>query len=115
MSGAQTLREVEFISDALMPAAGVELLDVGCGYGRHAIELVQRGFAVTGLDLSLPLLIRAADEAQRRALSVNFVHADMRAMAFEKQFDGAYCMLTSFCNFDEDNTIRVAARLVRDV
>ena len=30
----------------------LEILDVGCGHGRHAIELVQRGFNVTGLDLS---------------------------------------------------------------
>ena len=50
-------------------APGAEILDIACGYGRHAIELVQRGYNVTGLDLSLPLLIRAADESQRRALS----------------------------------------------
>ena len=70
--------------DALRRRAGAEILDIACGYGRHAIELVQRGYNVTGLDLSLPLLIRAADESQRRALSVNFVHADMREMAFEE-------------------------------
>ncbi len=109
----QTLREVEFISDALRIGAGAEILDIACGYGRHAIELVQRGYNVTGLDLSLPLLIRAADEAQRRALSVNFVHADMREMAFEKQFDGAYSMLTSFGYFDEDTNLRVAERIGR--
>jgi SAM-dependent methyltransferase len=109
----QTVREVEFISDALRLAPGTELLDIGCGYGRHAIELVQRGFVVTGLDLSLPLLIRAADEAQRRALSVNFVHADMREMTFEKQFDGAYSMLTSFGYFDEESNLRVAERISR--
>jgi SAM-dependent methyltransferase len=113
MRADQTLREVEFISNALQADAGAEILDVGCGYGRHAIELVQRGFNVTGLDLSLPLLIRAADEAQRRALSVNFVHADMREMAFEKQFDGAYSMLTSFGYFDEETNLRVAERIGR--
>jgi SAM-dependent methyltransferase len=113
MRADQTLREVEFISNALQSDQGAEILDVGCGYGRHAIELVQRGFNVTGLDLSLPLLIRAADEAQRRALSVNFVHADMREMAFEKQFDGAYSMLTSFGYFDEETNLRVAERIGR--
>jgi SAM-dependent methyltransferase len=113
MRADQTLREVEFISDALRVGQGAEILDIACGYGRHAIELVQRGYNVTGLDLSLPLLIRAADEAQRRALSVNFVHADMREMAFEKQFDGAYSMLTSFGYFDEDTNLRVAERIGR--
>jgi len=115
MRADQTLREVEFISNALQAEPGAEILDVGCGYGRHAIELVQRGFNVTGLDLSLPLLIRAADEAQRRALSVNFVHADMREMSFEKQFDGAYSMLTSFGYFDEETNLRVAERIGRSL
>jgi SAM-dependent methyltransferase len=109
----QTLREVEFITETLRLTPGQEVLDVACGYGRHAIELVQRGISVTGLDLSLPLLIRAADEAQRRALSVNFVHADMREMAFERQFDGAYSMLTSFGYFDEETNLRVAERIAR--
>jgi SAM-dependent methyltransferase len=113
MRADQTLREVEFISSALETPAGAEILDVGCGYGRHAIELVQRGYSVTGLDLSLPLLIRAADEAQRRGLAVNFVHADMREMSFEKQFAGAYSMLTSFGYFDEETNLRVAERIGR--
>jgi SAM-dependent methyltransferase len=113
MRADQTLREVEFISEALRIGAGAEILDIACGYGRHAIELVQRGYNVTGLDLSLPLLLRAADESKRRALSVNFVHADMREMAFEKQFEGAYSMLTSFGYFDEDTNLRVAERIGR--
>jgi SAM-dependent methyltransferase len=113
MSADQTLREVEFIEASLDVKPGGQVLDVGCGYGRHAIELVQRGLDVTGLDLSLPLLLRAADEAQKRAMSVNFVHADMREMAFEKQFDGVYCMLTSFGYFDEETNLRVAEGIAR--
>jgi SAM-dependent methyltransferase len=113
MSADQTLREVEFIEGSLGLRQGSRVLDIGCGYGRHAIELVQRGLDVTGLDLSLPLLIRAADEAQKRAMSVNFVHADMREMAFEQQFDGAYSMLTSFGYFDEEANLRVAEGIAR--
>jgi SAM-dependent methyltransferase len=113
MSADQTLREVEFIEESLGVKPGGQVLDVGCGYGRHAIELVQRGLDVTGLDLSLPLLLRAADEAQTRAMSVNFVHADMREMAFDKQFDGVYAMLTSFGYFDEETNLKVAEGIAR--
>jgi SAM-dependent methyltransferase len=109
----QTAREVAFIEGSLEPSPGAELLDVACGHGRHAIELAQKGYKVTGLDLSLPLLIRAADDAQRRAVSVNFVHADMREIAFERQFDAATCMLTSFGYFDEDTNLRVAEGIAR--
>jgi SAM-dependent methyltransferase len=113
MTPEQTLREVSFIRDALGPPPDGQVLDVGCGYGRHAIELGHRGLRVTGIDLSLPLLIRAADESQRRALSVNFVHADMREMAFDGQFDGAYCVLTTFGYFDEETNLRVASSICR--
>lgn len=113
MTPEQTLREVDFIENSLSPEKGARVLDVGCGYGRHSIELVQRGLAVTGLDLSLPLLIRAADEAQKRALSVNFVHSDMRGLAFDREFDSAYCMLTSFGYFDEETNAKVAEGMAR--
>ena len=113
MTAQQTLRETAFIEEALSSPPDGELLDIGCGYGRHAIELGQRGFRVTGLDLSLPLLIRAADEAQRRGLSVNFVHADMREMTYDSQFAAAYCVLTSFGYFDEETNLRVASSICR--
>jgi SAM-dependent methyltransferase len=113
MTAEQTLREVAFIKEFLVPPPDGHVLDVACGYGRHAIELSQRGLKVTGLDLSLPLLIRAADESQRRSLSVNFVHADMREMAFDGQFDGAYCVLSSFGYFDEETNLKVASAICR--
>jgi SAM-dependent methyltransferase len=46
-------------------------------------------------------------------LSVNFVHADMREMAYDSQFDAAYCVLTSFGYFDEETNLRVATSICR--
>ena len=113
MTPDQTAREASFIRDALSPPKGGEVLDLACGYGRHALELTQQGLHLTGLDLSLPLLIRAADDAQRRGLAVNFVHADMREMTFNSQFDAAYCVLSSFGYFDEETNLRVASAACR--
>jgi SAM-dependent methyltransferase len=109
----QTAREVTFIREALSPPTGGEVLDLACGYGRHALDLAQTGLRMTGLDLSLPLLIRAADAAQRRGLAVNFVHADMREMSFDGRFDAAYCVLSSFGYFDEATNLRVASGICR--
>jgi SAM-dependent methyltransferase len=108
MTPRQTHREADFIEASLGVPKGGALLDLGCGYGRHALELAARGYQVVGLDLSLPLLIRAADEAQRRGLNVNFVHGDMRELTFEEQFDAAYCLLTTFGYFDDDTNRKVA-------
>jgi len=113
LTPAQTQREAGFVTDSLELQPGAHLLDIACGYGRHAMELSARGFQVTGLDLSLALLIRAADEAQRRGLRVNFVHGDMREMNFEEPFDGAYSLGTSFGYFDDETNRKVAGGLAR--
>ncbi len=55
-----TVGEVDFILDELSVPAGASILDVGCGTGRHSIELARRGYDVTGLDLSAQMLARAA-------------------------------------------------------
>ncbi|MBI5478119.1 MAG: class I SAM-dependent methyltransferase [Deltaproteobacteria bacterium] len=104
-----------FLEEGLGLTREMHVLDVGCGWGRHAMELASRGYRVTGIDLSLALLIRAADEAQRRGLQVNFVHGDMRELAFDDPFDAAYCMGTSFGFFDDDSNRKVAQGLAQVV
>jgi SAM-dependent methyltransferase len=108
-----TQREAAFLVDALAVKPGHHILDVGCGYGRHAMELAARGFHVTALDLSLALLLRGADEAQRRGLSINFVHGDMRDMTFENQFEGAFCVFSTFGFFDDEMNKKVASYIAR--
>jgi SAM-dependent methyltransferase len=113
MTAAQTRREARFIEDSLGVTPGGALLDAGCGYGRHCMELAARGYRLVGLDLSLPLLLRAADEAQRRGLSINFVHGDLRELVFEESFDGAYCLFSTFGYFDDDSNRRVLDGVAR--
>ncbi|MCC6746285.1 MAG: methyltransferase domain-containing protein [Deltaproteobacteria bacterium] len=108
-----TGQEVDFIEETLQPAPDSEILDLGCGAGRHAIELAGRGYRVTGYDLSLPLLIRAADDAQRRNLQVNFVHSDFRELGFDAQFDATFCLGTSFGYFDDDTNRKMIVRVNR--
>src|SRR5439155_13752289 len=97
-----TQAEAEFVIDTMNLAAGAQVLDLGCGYGRHAMELAARGFHVVGLDLSTPLLVRGGEEANRRGLTINFVRGDMRELDFDGQFDGAYCLFSTFGYFDDE-------------
>ena len=108
-----TQAEARFVTDAIAAAPGAQVLDVGCGYGRHAMELAARGFHVVGLDSSLPLLLRGADEAQRRGLSINFVHGDMRELTFDSQFDAAYCLFSTFGYFDDETNKKTAQNISR--
>jgi SAM-dependent methyltransferase len=113
ISDEQISGEADFIEDSLGVAKGAMILDLACGTGRHAIELTRRGYQVVGYDLSLPMLARAADEAQDRNQKLNFVQGDMREMTFEETFDGIYSWNTSFGFFEEDKNAQVVGRVHR--
>ncbi len=108
-----TQSEAEFVIDAMSLSPGAQVLDVGCGYGRHAMELAARGFHVVGLDLSTPLLVRGGEEAHRRGLEINFVRGDMRELDFEGQFDAAYCLFSTFGYFDDETNKRTVSNIAR--
>lgn len=101
---ALTRSEVDFIEQALGLRADAALLDVACGGGRHALELARRGYAVEGVDASAALVGHATRRAHAEALRARFVHADMRALAYERQFDAALVMNSSLGFFaDAEN------------
>jgi SAM-dependent methyltransferase len=106
-------RQCDFIEQTLGLEKGATILDVGCGLGLHAVELASRGYLIVGLDLSLPMLSRAADEAQDRGLKMNFLHADMREMTFDGAFDAVLCWGTTFGYFDDETNREVVERLYR--
>jgi len=87
-----TLREVDFLLEELSLPSGGSILDVGCGTGRHAIELAKRGYAVTGIDLSSGMLARAADAAKAACVNVQWVHADATRFTLPGRYDGAICL-----------------------
>ena len=108
-----TQAEAEFVINAMNLAPGAQVLDLGCGYGRHAMELAARGFHVVGLDLSTPLLVRGGEEAHRRGLTINFVRGDMRELDFDAQFDCAYCLFSTFGYFDDETNKKTLQNVAR--
>src|SRR5258705_307498 len=78
---AQTRREVDFLLRALRPAPGARILDVPCGYGRHAAALARRGFRVVGVDLSRAMIAEARRRFAERP-RLTFVRGDMRRRPF---------------------------------
>jgi len=107
----QVSKQCDFILASLGLERGSTILDVGCGLGLHAVELTVRGYLVVGLDLSLPMVTRAAEEAQYRGLKINFLHADIRQIEFEGAFDAVICMGTTFGFFDDESNRDVLLRL----
>jgi len=87
-----TIEEVEFIIKELKLPAGSHILDVGCGTGRHSIELARRGYKMTGVDISTGMLNEARRGAARAGVKIDLIHADAVEFISEKEFDAAICI-----------------------
>jgi len=79
-----TNNEVSFLVDALGLESGSRVLDVGCGPGRHAYALAERGIEVVGVDISERFVELATRSAPPGA---TFRRLDARALPFDGEFD----------------------------
>lgn len=107
---------------------GARVLDVPCGFGRHALVLARCGYRVTGVDISPELLAQAravcsgASQGLRRGIVAHlpgatkrsrpprvpeFIRGDMRRLRFRGQFDLVLNLFTSFGYFGDRGDQRV--------
>jgi len=87
-----TAAEADFIVKHLELQPPARILDVGCGTGRHSVELSRRGYRVTGLDLSGGMLAQARKAAHAAGVEVTWIQADATAFVLAPQFDAAICL-----------------------
>jgi malonyl-CoA O-methyltransferase len=92
---------------------GLEVVDLGCGTGRHAITLAAAGARVTAVDFSESML--ASARAKPGAADVRFVVHDLRRpLPFpEAAFDLVLCCLVLEHIGDLDGFFREVARVCR--
>jgi SAM-dependent methyltransferase len=83
----KTGSEVDRVLSILQPSGSERILDLGCGTGRHSLELARRGFSVVGVELLEANVEVAKASAVAEGLDVEFVQADLRELAFEDEFD----------------------------
>src|SRR4029434_8542781 len=96
--------EVDFAARVLGLRRGARVLDVPCGFGRHAGELARRGYTAVGVDLS-PLMLREARKAHRERNRLQFIQNDMRRLSYRAEFDAVICLFTSFGYFSERENV----------
>jgi 2-polyprenyl-3-methyl-5-hydroxy-6-metoxy-1,4-benzoquinol methylase len=113
-----TTGEVDFVELELEGDRRRPILDIGCGTGRHAIELARRGYRVTGFDLSEGQLRLAREKAAAAGVTVEFHRHDATEPHFRDAFDAAIMFCEgafSLMETDEKNfaILRHAAAALR--
>lgn len=91
----RTERELDEIV-ALVGALDVDVLDVGCGFGRHAVALAARGARVTAIDPSGAMVDAARAAATAAGQSIDVAQTDAVGLAAVERFDLAISLFTSF-------------------
>lgn len=107
---------VGFMERVLDLRKGAKVLDLGCAFAYHSIELVRRGYDVTGLEWSEPFLEEARRRAAEASVSVRLIHGDMTQMAFDKEFDAVVLWGNTFGMFSHEenvNTLRGIKRALK--
>jgi SAM-dependent methyltransferase len=98
----------------LQPKSGSRMLDVACGKGRHSRFLAEKGFDVTGIDISFDSINEAK---QNESETLHFYVHDMRLLFRINYFDFAFNFFTSFGYFttrrEHDDAMRTIAGSIR--
>ncbi len=97
-----TQREVEFVIAALGLRGTERVLDLACGFGRHALELARRDFSVVGVDITVDYVDEARRRASREGLDAEFLCADIRDLAYCEEFDVVVNLADGAIGYFED-------------
>lgn len=101
-----TKDEIDFIIDIMELSGSERILDLACGFGRHAIELAKRGFTVVGVDLSPEYIKEAMRISFLEEVNTEFICADLRDISFKNEFDVVLNMADGAIGYlenDEEN------------
>lgn len=90
---------------ALIQGTRKRILDLCCGPGRIAIPLAEKGYEVTGVDITAFYLDKARMRSQARGTPVEWIEADMRDFIRPDTFDVVLNLYSSFgyCKHQEDD------------
>jgi SAM-dependent methyltransferase len=113
----RTAKEIDFILSLIDIKPDAKILDIGCGFGRHSIELAHRGYNVLGIDPSEVMIASAIDRAAGESNKPEFLQMRGEDFQLVNEFEAAICLFTTLgqVNDDEDNhkLLNTAAQALR--
>jgi SAM-dependent methyltransferase len=108
-----TEAEVDFIQDIAALNKGAKVLDLMCGYGRHALELGKREIEVIAIDNLGEYIKEIKNRASEGKLPVKAIQADILQASFNITIDAAVCMGNSFAFFNREDAVTILKNISR--
>lgn len=110
---ALTEAEIDFIQEVASLGKGGTVLDLMCGYGRHALQLAERGINVTAVDNLLEYIEEIRVKSKELSLPLEAVQASALDIKLEKNYDAVICMGNSFAFFNKKDAINILKTVSR--
>jgi len=110
-----TVKEVDFMLPYFGLQPGQKVLDLMCGYGRHAIALARKGIHVTAVDNLGDYISEILDVAQREDLPLKAEKSNIIHYQPGDQFDLAICMGNSLNFFNAPDTVKLLSQTARHI
>ena len=115
LTGAdQTEKEITFLLNHVEISKESAILDLACGYGRHAIALANKGYKnVTGLDLTELYIKMARERASELTVQPHFVQGNMRDLEEQNHYDLIYSFFSSMFYYDDKHNLDILHRIYK--
>jgi SAM-dependent methyltransferase len=101
---------VDRIQPYLEKSKVVKILDLACGTGNASIELYDRGYHVTGIDISEEMLLIANEKCLETHSKIRFMKSDMRDFAVKDRFDAIVSLTDGFNYLINEEDMRMTLR-----
>jgi ubiquinone/menaquinone biosynthesis C-methylase UbiE len=106
----QVRREAAGLWALLRLAPASRVIDIGCGHGKHALALLERGADVVGLDFAVALLNRARQLEEELRIRGRWIRGDMRRLPFRPECADGTIIMDAFGFFDTEEEQTSATR-----
>jgi SAM-dependent methyltransferase len=106
-----TAKETEFMLQYFNLGKGSKVLDIMCGYGRHAIALARKGVEVTAVDNLIDYTDEIRDIVNKESIPVNVINGDVINFKTKDVFDLAICMGNSLNFFPAEDQIKLLSSI----
>lgn len=103
--------ECTFLEEVARLKKGDAILDLMCGYGRHALELGRRGYHITAIDNLQAYTDEINTVAAAENLPVKAVANGALEVSLEQTYKAAICMGNSFAFFNREEATALLQKI----
>ena len=107
---------IDWLVERILTEKDQNILDLGCGPGFYSKGLAEKGYSVTGIDLSKRSIEYAKAQIENEELDVEYKVQNFLELDYEQNYDAIimmYCELGALTNQERDKILEIVNRALK--